>query len=488
MSVPKPPFNPKKPKTQSTSSSSSASSSNPALSNPYAYGRSAPGSPPRDSKHSSADPHSDDDLPTTAFERQMREHVRAKTTLPMVRKLARQRLRAGWEVPPGSVSTASLVRGEHYQYVQNLHGIGDNIGICQEICHAFICLRLAGYAVTQTLSILKSDAVRRRLPAWNALKRATDLIDTRALKTRYGLKLSFPVPAISEQSESLTKIASDIADIVAARNRSEMSPPPNKNLERFLHLQLFNPELNNAPIFYEQMTGCYPPRQFDQSQNAYFNVPISRGGCAVDNLHVPHKLRAPPLKSMPSTLREKYDYLGSMQRHLFAKFEPFATTSVPHPWAGKSPAMFNAAPLRRTATPFLTLSTSEEEADAGYHGMVVDFSDPDEPGVFDPNYGWIKLNQGPCNIALEKVLMSLWERHTGNTSVWVEVDDEGYFKLDDEVTPERKGERFLYTDDEDSCAFMMACQVFVQTLSVPSATATPHPLRVHPPLKRKRSA
>ncbi len=487
MSVPKPPFNAKKPKDQTTSSSSSSSSSSPAMSNPYAYGRSGPGSPPRDSKHSSTDPHSDDDLPTTAFERQMREHVRAKTTLPAVRKLARQRVRAGWEVAPGSVSLSYLVRGEQYQYVQNLHGMG-SLGVCQEICHAFICLRLAGYTVPQTVSILKSEAVRRRLPAWSALKHAADLINTRARKTRHGLKLRFPVPAISEQSESLTKIATDIADIVAARNRSELSPPPNKNLERFQHLQLFNSQQNNAPIFFEQMTGCYPPRQFDQSQNAYFNVPISRGGCAVDNLHVPHKLSAPPLKGMPDILREEYDYLGSMQKHLFAKFEPFATKAVPHPWAGKSPAMFNAAPLRRTATPFLTLSTSEEEADAGYHGMVVDFSDPDEPGVFDPNYGWIKLNQGPCNIALEKVLVSLWERHTGNYSVWVEVDDEGYFKLDDEVTRERKGERYLYTDEEECCAFMMACQVFVQTLSVPTATSTPPPLRVHAPLKRKRSA
>lgn len=482
MSVPKPPFDLKIPRTQATSSSSSPGSSSSGMSNPNSFDRSRPGSPTRDSKHGGADLESDDDLSPNPFERQMRERVREKTTHPLERRLAREQIREGWVENPRIVTPAHFVRGSQNKFDQSTV---NGRGTCQETVHAFVCLRLAGYSIRQTLQILGSSAIRSLMPVWNAAKSTRRSGDFKGMNAKnlytngksYEREMwDFPVPAIGDEGERFTDIAKDIRNHVDRLNRSEHSSP--EQLGRFQHLGLYNPQENTEPIFYSQMIGCYPPRNFNQRVNAYFNVPISRGGCAVDNIHDPFALQDMPLKD-EGDFRDRggYRYIGSLQSHLFKRFERFSSNPVPHPHSGLAAGGSKgfAQALVRTATPFITLTTTSANRTlfrslgplikyrSPFHMMVLDLSDPDDPGIFDPNYGWMGLHQGPCNLALEKVLFKLWEHYTGSESQWNESHEDD--KAEKRIM---KGERFLYTDDQDIDAFMMATQVFVQTLPRPS--------------------
>ncbi len=478
MSVPKPPFDPKKPKTASTSGPSIPGTSHSSSSMPQPYSSSAPAAGfVRERKGGGSDSEADEPS-TSLFERQMREHVRKKTTLPNVRKLARLRMIDGWQECVPVESPAYFVRGAHHKFRQRELD-PNRFGVCVEISHVFIFLRLAGYSIIQTLQIMRSAYIRSRIPAWNAAKVLSAAYRSRGYNAigHNGIA-HFPVQPISEDARLMQMIASDIRSHVANLNRAEHSPP--LHMDRFQHLGLYNPKVDKCAIFFEQMIGCYPPRQFEQSFNQYFNVPFERGGCAVDNIHVPFPLQARPLKSHDSHMENDFKSLGSLQSHLFKRFEPFSSSFVPHPWFGKRKGV--APLLARTATPFINLATEDHARTGDPHMMVLDLSDPDAPGIFDPNYGWMSLKQGPCNLALEKVLFHLWEHYTGNRSYG---DNSSYDP--DGLEPVLKGEPYLYTDQDGNNAFMMATQVFVQTL--PAAVEMPglYPGTPSPLPKRKRS-
>ncbi len=476
MSVPKPPFNPKKPKNPSTSGPSIPGTSHSSSSMPQPTGSSAPAAGfPRERKSGGSDSEADEPS-TSPFERQMREHVRKKTTLPHVRKRARQRMIDGWTEYQPIESPEYFVRGAHHKFSQS-EVEPNGPGVCMEITYAFIHLRLAGYSIIQTLQIMRSPYIRRRIPAWNAMKIRSGTgrwpgfcgVDQNRI-------CHFPVPPMSEYAPTMAMIANDIRSHVANLNRSEQSPP--LHVERFQHLGLYNQKLNNHAIFFEQMIGCYPPRQFEQGFNSFFNARLQSGGCAVDNIHVPFPLQARPLKSHDSHMDNDFKSLGSLQSHLFKRFEPFSSSKVLYPGFGERKGI--APSLVRTATPFISLVTSKEYfPGGGCHMMVLDLSDPDAPGIFDPNYGWMSLRQGRCNLALEKVLFQLWEHYTRNRSYGDNNSDDP-----DGLEPVLKGERFLYTDEDGNNAFMMATQVFVQTLL--AAVEMPGSCPVTPLLKRKR--
>lgn len=83
--------------------------------------------------------------------------------------------------------------------------------------------------------------------------------------------------------------------------------------------------------------------------------------------------------------------------------------------------------------------------------MMLDFSDPQQPGIFDPNFGWMEPQQGFCFLSLEQALNSIWEFYTHNVS----------------TVPMTKGLRFLDTRDNKNL-FFQASQIYVQS-PIPSA-------------------
>lgn len=47
------------------------------------------------------------------------------------------------------------------------------------------------------------------------------------------------------------------------------------------------------------------------------------------------------------------------------------------------------------------------------HMILVDLSDPESPGVFDPNQGWIAIRQGFCSLQFEQVIYEIWRHYSG---------------------------------------------------------------------------
>ena len=49
---------------------------------------------------------------------------------------------------------------------------------------------------------------------------------------------------------------------------------------------------------------------------------------------------------------------------------------------------------------------------------MVDFSDRQHPGIFDPNFGWMEPQQGFNFLDFELVLNSLWDYYTNFSRKW----------------------------------------------------------------------
>ena len=97
----------------------------------------------------------------------------------------------------------------------------------------------------------------------------------------------------------------------------------------------------------------------------------------------------------------------TFQASLFSSFQETVERTIPHPGKPDMSAY-------RGATPFVVLSLhffSSRGKETG-HCLIVDFSDPDHPGVFDPNFGWMEPRQGFNFLSLEQALETLWTYYT----------------------------------------------------------------------------
>ena len=441
------PFNPKKPKNDSTTSSSS-----------LARGL--------ERKGGAAEVESDDDLPVSPFEKMMRERGRQQERDPAMRKEERTAIKEGWVVKEHGVieSPKYHVRSPSHEFSQDIY---QQKGVCEVVGQAFICLRLAGYSIEQTLKILRSHHVKSRMQAWHSAQRNQFL-------TWNPHSVSDTSAGTSTLSVRLTDIAEDIRDIVDKLNRSEHSPPVEKNRLRFQALQLFNPKVKSDPIFFQQLVGCYPPRNVDRSKSSGINVPIRRGGCHVNDIAI-----APsPWYRHPDFTAQRRNTIGSIQSYLFKKYQPTNVRSVHHPESAY-PDFKGQSWLLRTALPFTFIVTWSKLVGAPGHGLVMDLSDPDEPGIFDPNFGWMALHQGTCSLSLEKLLVCLYEFYTGNANRAALFT---YEMRQDLKTGQRelvkvacvnKGERYIPHEFDASC--FEAHQIFVQSLPSPAQAQFPKP-------------
>ena len=192
----------------------------------------------------------------------------------------------------------------------------------------------------------------------------------------------------------------------------------------------------NTDVYFLQIIGLYAgvPDDPETESSATSRVDLS-----VSSNHVINSPHA------PMTQRR-----ATFQASLFSAFQPSVERILPHPVRRESR-------LYRTALPFVILQlqcrTIGGVPDA--HDILVDFSDPRHPGVFDPNYGWLEPEQGFCILSLEQILTVLWEHYTRVRS----------------TTPGMQGSRHIAGDD--NTIFWRAVQIFQQSTTSQAADAKP---------------
>ncbi len=300
-----------------------------------------------------------DDLAPDYYHGQWRSRDRKKIADPSERKRRRD-LAQGWDFDPEALSIpAQFIRGKSNQYSQKA-------GHCLMACYSFYYLRRSGMTTQAAIAELDSSWFNKGLPLLHA---------------EYA-KLRQPTAGSALFSTVFTTIMRRLQ-----RNHSyaKLSPSTGKPIHR-------------ADIFFGTLIGCYPRRQYPEAERT---VQFSAGKNAVS--FVCHQQPMAPATTM--------------QASLFAGYQAPRATTIPlaRSWTGTVPT------AERVATPFVLLRMSwptgkmdgAKELTAA-HGIIVDFTNPEHPGIFDPNFGWMEPAQGFCFLSFERALNSLWEHYTGH--------------------------------------------------------------------------
>lgn len=266
-----------------------------------------------------------------------------------------------------------FVRHKDHKYKMLDHEHGQAGGYCEETCHAFICLRLAGYSVRQTIAALKTGLIKGKLPEWNRQKLTLSKMATSGRLAQAG-------------SQALIGISKSLFELIAVSDTVTFGVPADAKRMAVFPVNAQQP--THDLLLFEHILGKFPksPSEFGKGKSDY-DVALDEGGCAVE---IRPGLKPP--RPLPT-----------FQHALFSFMEPCKPRMEAHP--GNSQRM-----LTRIPTSFATLSFF---SDSRGHMCVVDFSDPEHIGIFDPNHGWLEPDQGFCTLAFEKALTILWEAYAG---------------------------------------------------------------------------
>lgn len=391
------------------------------------------------------------DLPKNYFEIMSRERDRKKNNSRENRKLNRYLAANGWPQDE-PVHPGSFVRAYHFQYSQK----GNQ---CKTTCAAFIQRRFFGEDVNAAIHGLKSGHMALNIPRWTDFYQSRESDDPReapaSIKSQPSLLQSFNLHTL------ITRTIKSEEPSLHSSNRTALNPTANR-------VPAGHPRFDVQ--FYEKPIGRLFPDSDPSDQGSLSRFPAD---ASYDSRGLPTS--SDVLPSRKAT--------GSMQQALFSAMQPSKLHGLPVVNPGNADAI--PATRMRCATPFVVLcltffSSSGVQVN---HEIVVDFSEPARPGIFDPNFGWMEPAQGFCILRLEMALISLWQFYSSqkmgiNKRYGFESTRmAGLFWLDRGPTD---NDRKYPTRVPSFCRCITSSQIYVDVTPIPTS---PVITKKNPPLK-----
>ncbi len=364
--------------------------------------------PARDKKKDGYDSTAEEP-PQSYYEGMSRDRDRKREPDAQKRKRARM-LANAWTTFSEGISPDFYVRGPEHAYKQSG-------GYCQAVSGAFIHLRHVGFSVKQTIRLLKKPPVADMIPIW------------RERYVKYQVNHAKCMQKFFSYDDVIANSLSEIADAIrefSHRLPEKLSSGDAKKSEVDRRLPQSGSDIFFQRRIGEFFSGGTPPRDPDELKHM-FRTKYIKGDHYVESRSHP-----------PSNVRSQ-----NFQTTLFASYQPCISRSVPRKHLGFVPTV--------TATPFVILRLemwSDTKRLQEAHVVVVDFSDPVHPGIFDPNFGWMEPKQGFCFLGLEQALTSIWTFYTGK----------------EKHTPQRQFSSLRNRDDDIESAVYQAFQIYVQSL------------------------
>lgn len=357
---------------------------------------------------------SSEEPPQNYHETLSRERDRKRLPDRKERKGQRTAAMEGWTHDAKNTGPGFYVRRDRHRFQQMIPD--DKEGSCKSYCTAYICLRRIGYSMEQTLRIMKTHIV-----SWVICKEQRGTLAAEAKKHPGFGQFGVRTPPSKVSALAFSAMWKEMVNL-SPLFKEDLPGQAAKELER-RHLM----GGYTSDIFFDQVIGCYAsPDSLLPYGDGFFSTSYERDDNVVQNRPV-----RPPV-TMTSTI----------QASLLAGYEACKPRTLEHPDRLD-------VRLHRTPMPFVTLDIVRyRDRPTPFfmaHEILIDFSDPDHPGIFDPNFGWMEPAQGFCTLSLEQALTTIWEYYTRNFS----------------TTPERKGHRHFapLTDN----VYMLAYQIYVQS-------------------------
>ncbi len=351
------------------------------------------------------------------FERSTRERDRKRLADRKERKSQRIAASEGWTHDAKNTSPGFYVRRDSLRFKQFVGD--DKRGSCKTICTAYICLRHLGYSLQQTLRILQIPFVSELI---HNKHRSTYRYEDKKFPGNPQLGIRTAPSIVSARLfdvmwRELISLSVLFQETLAAPSAAEMV----KRREAMGY---------TSDIFFNQVIGCYAsPNTKLPDSDEFFSTSHEKNDNIVENMPI-----RPPVI-----------WTSTMQANLLGGYEACNARTLRHPER-------HDVRLHRTPMPFVVIDIlrykqflSPGETPAAGHEVLVDFSDPDHPGIFDPNFGWMEPEQGFCTLSLEQALTTIWETYTQNRST----------RLD------RKGHRHFAPISDG--VYMLAYQIYVQS-------------------------
>ena len=302
-----------------------------------------------------------EDLPANYYNGMWREHD-TKQNVDQKHSAASQKMasKSQTSLVPG-MAPAAFVRLPNADYVQD----GP---YCLLLSAAFVYFRRLGLTPILAINAFKQRWIQKQLPIWRA---------------RYGRILE-----IREYGEA----QSDSSCIMMTLKELDVG----QRAGRLAALVVQRP-IRPDDIWSTNLIGAYP------------SLPDMDGLADLCIHHGNNTVRTRP--QLPSPLRRE----SSMQLQLFAGYQEPRNTQIKRNTALCLPARH----AQRGTLPYVLLQFHfHEQGVWRRHAVMVDFSDRQHPGIFDPNFGCMEPQQGFNFLDFELVLNSLWDYYTNFSRKW----------------------------------------------------------------------
>ena len=307
-----------------------------------------------------------EDPPADYYHGSWRSHDRARNPDEADRKKSRG-MATGWERSARPDAKTS----DFFRRTSGAHYYKQAEPFCFAVCGAYAYMRRRGFSPEKIVFNLKRPAMITKMKRWQKF------YESREGKFEGGWRLADTI------ADLFSKIEKDIGEVLEggiaapdAKKSGKSDAVPN--------------------IVFSSVIGHFPPENtYARAPKKTYATKMALGGNFV--MHRPHT---------PSDIPAL-----TFHQALFANFQPPRALQLPHP------SLKNKRIMTRTVTPLVLLSLDgRDNNEAIGHAIMVDFTDPAHPGVFDPNYGWIEPRQGFCFLDFEQLMHSVWEQYTQNNT------------------------------------------------------------------------
>lgn len=227
-------------------------------------------------------------------------------------------------------------------------------GTCNAVCDAFVRLRLQGYSTAQTIDILKRPTIRAAFADWQISCRET-----------------WNLPRVVARPFKCEHLGLSLANI-------------SKHLGKILESTTIKPSGQGiaTPLHLPDIYHFLPTGEFRE-------ISALESFCS------------PRMKTLTESLFQFMQVqFGVAKRRLTQKSllwpDGVRTNTCPTPFV------------------YIHLAFVVKDEVKG-HMIVADFSNPDQPGIFDPNFGWMAPEQGLCFLSIEQMLFIIWTYYSHET-------------------------------------------------------------------------